>query len=70
MGHKFSHFLFQYFLCVLVIFALEIAAGVIGYIYYNEVSVVLVVAWENCFLQMQNTKAQISCGTTNSDQHL
>lgn len=29
-------FLGIYFLCVLVIFALEIAAGVIGYIYYNE----------------------------------
>lgn len=29
-------FLGIYFLCVLVIFALEIAAGVIGYIYYNK----------------------------------
>ena len=24
-------------MCVLIVFALEIAAGVIGYIYYNEV---------------------------------
>ena len=29
--------MFQYFMCVLIVFALEIAAGVIGYIYYNEV---------------------------------